>query len=107
MKVLLDECVPRPLKFDLIGHDVDHVTEMGWSSVKNGKLLGLAVGAGFEILVTTDQNLQYQQNLRNFKIGIIVLIAKSNRIDDLQPLIPETLNAMKRITLGQLVEVKA
>jgi len=107
MKVLLDECVPRPVKFDFIGHDIDHVTEMGWSSIKNGKLLGLAVGAGFEVLVTTDQNLQYQQNLRNFKIGIIVLIAKSNRIDDLQPLVPEALNVMKGITAGQLIEVKA
>ncbi len=106
MKVLLDECVPRPLKFDFIGHDVDHVTEMGWSSIKNGKLLGLAVGAGFEILITTDQNLQYQQNRRNFKIGIIVLIAKSNRIDDLQPLVLEALNVMKRITASQLVEVR-
>jgi len=107
MKVLLDECVPRPLKFDFIGHAVDHVTEIGWSSIKNGKLLGLAVGAGFEVLVTTDQNLQYQQNLRNFKIGIIVLIAKSNRIDDLQPLIPEALNVVQGITAGQLIEVKA
>ncbi|MCI0691552.1 DUF5615 family PIN-like protein [candidate division KSB1 bacterium] len=106
MKVLLDECVPRPLKFDLIGHDVDHVTEMGWSGIKNGKLLGLAVNAGFEVLVTTDQNLQYQQNLQNFEIGILVLIAKSNRIDDLQPLVPEALNVMRGITASQLVEVR-
>lgn len=106
MKVLLDECVPRPLKFDFIGHDVDHVTEMGWSSIKNGKLLGLAVSAGFEVLVTTDQNLRYQQNLQKFKIGIIVLIAKSNRVDDLQPLVPEALNVMQAIIAGQLVEVR-
>ncbi len=106
MKVLLDECVPRPLKFDFMGHDVNHVTEMGWSSIKNGKLLGLAVDAGFEVLVTTDQNLQYQQNLRNFAIGVIVLIAKTNRIDDLQPLVPEALNVMKGITASQLVEMR-
>ncbi|MGH7454369.1 MAG: DUF5615 family PIN-like protein [bacterium] len=107
MKVLLDECLPRPLRFDFIGHAVDHVTEMGWSGAKNGELLESAVGAGFEILATTDRNLQYQPNLRNFKIGIIVLVAKSNRIDDLQTLIPEALNVMKSITAGQLVEVKA
>ena len=106
MKVLLDECVPRPLKFDLIGHDVDQVTEMGWSGAKIAELLELAVGAGFEVLVTTDQNL-HQQHLRNFKIGILVLIAKSNRIDDLQTSIPAALNVMKSITAGQLVEVKA
>lgn len=85
MKVLLDECVPRPLKRDFVGHNIDHVAEVGWSSIKNGRLLGLAVGAGYEVLVTTDQNLKYQQNLRNFKIGVVVLIAKANRIDDLQP----------------------
>ncbi len=106
MKVLLDECVPRPLKFDFIGHDVDYVTEMGWPGVKNDELLGLAVGAGFEVLVTTDRNLQYQQSLRNFKIGIIVLVAKSNRIDDLQTLIPDALDVMKGMTAGQLVEVR-
>ena len=50
MKVLLDECVPRPLWFDFIGHAVDYVTEMGWSGVKNGELPELAVGAGFEVL---------------------------------------------------------
>jgi hypothetical protein len=105
MKVLLDECVPRPLKFDFIGHDVDPVTEMGWSSVKNGKLLGLAVGAGFEVLITVDQNLTHQQNSRNFAIGGVVLIAKSNRIDDLQPLIPLALQEMKNITAGKWVEV--
>ncbi len=107
MKVLLDECVPRPLKHDFVDHDIDHVTEVGWSSIKNGKLLGLAFGAGYEVLITTDQNLKYQQNLRNFKIGIIVLIAKSNRIDDLQPLVPEALNVMKGISAGELVEVRS
>jgi hypothetical protein len=107
MKVLLDECLPRPLRFDFIGHDVDYVTEMGWSGAKNGELLESAVGAGFEVLATIDRNLQHQPNLRNFKIGIIVLIAKSNRIDDLQTLLPEALNVMKGITAGQLVEVKA
>ncbi len=107
MKVLLDECLPRPLRFDFIGHDVDHVAEMGWSGAKADELLELAAGAGFEVLATTDQNLRYQPNLRDFKIGIVVLIAKSSRIDDLQSLIPEVLNVMKSITAGQLAEIKA
>lgn len=104
MKVLLDECVPRPLKRDFVGHNIDHVAEVGWSSIKNGRFLGLAVG---EVSITTDQNLKYQQNLRNFKIGVVVLIAKSNRIDDLQPLVPEALNVMNGITAGQLIEVNS
>ena len=73
---------------------------------KKRQIAGIAVSAGYEVLVTTDQNLQYQQNLRNFKIGIIVLVAKSNRIDDLQPLVTEALNVMQGITAGKLVEVK-
>jgi hypothetical protein len=95
MKILLDECVPRPLKFDFTGHDVSNVTEMKWSGFKNGKLLKLAVEAGFEIFVTADQNLQYQQNLQNYKIGIIVLVAKSNKMEELKVLIPLILEEIK------------
>jgi hypothetical protein len=105
MKVLLDECVPRPLKFDFIGHDVSHVTEVGWSGIKNGKLLRLAIGTGFEVFVTVDRNLPFQQNLSCFDIGVIVLSTKSTRIDDLRMLIPEALNEMKKIISGKWVEI--
>jgi hypothetical protein len=61
MKILLDECVTKHLKLYLIGHEVSTVREMGWSGVKNGKLMTLCVENGFEILLTIDKNLQHQQ----------------------------------------------
>ncbi|MDO8630669.1 MAG: hypothetical protein Q7R41_09250 [Phycisphaerales bacterium] len=64
MRLLLDECVPRPLKLkrDLVGHDVRHVVDMGWSSKRNGELLHLMVAGGFEALLTVDQNLRVRND---------------------------------------------
>jgi hypothetical protein len=87
--VLLDECVPRRLRRELIEHDVLTVTEQGWSGIKNGKLLALAE-VEFDVFLTVDQNLKYQQNLRAFKIGIILLVARNNRLKTLLPLMLET-----------------
>jgi len=70
MKVLLDECVPRKLKREIANHEVVTVTEQGWSGVENGQLLNLAA-TEFDIFLTGDQNLSFQQNLQNFNIGII------------------------------------
>jgi hypothetical protein len=63
MRILLDECVPRRLARELAGHDVRTVPEMGWSGKRNGELLQLMAGQGFEVFLTVDQNLRYQQNL--------------------------------------------
>jgi len=63
MRLLLDECVPRGLKADLVGHDVRTVAEMGWSSKRNSELLQLMLAQRFDCLVTVDQNLQFQQNI--------------------------------------------
>jgi hypothetical protein len=68
MRVLLDECVPRKLRRELPGHEVLTVTERGWSGIKNGELLALAQ-AEFDVFLTIDQNLKYQQNLKAFNIG--------------------------------------
>jgi hypothetical protein len=64
MRLLLDECVPRPLKQDLVGHDVHHVVDMGWSSKRNGELLQLMVAAGFDALLTVDQSLEFPAESR-------------------------------------------
>ena len=72
MKILLDECVTKHLKPLLIGHEVSTVREMGWSGVKNGKLMTLCVENGFEILLTIDKNLQHQQNLDKYPITIVI-----------------------------------
>ena len=68
MRILLDECVPRPLKREFAGHDVRTVREMGWTGKKNGELIQLLVADGFEAFVTVDQNLSYQQNLRSANV---------------------------------------
>ena len=79
MRILLDESLPKELKAELPGHDTRTVQEMGWSSVKNGELL-MRAAAEFDVFITADQNLRYQQNLSALPIAVAVLVAKSNRI---------------------------
>jgi hypothetical protein len=105
MRLLLDECVPRPLKRDLVGHDVHHVVDMGWSSKRNGELLQLIVADGFDALLTVDQSLEFQQNLGAVGVGVIVVLAKSNRVKELRPLVPLMLEALARLTAGALIRI--
>jgi hypothetical protein len=105
VRLLLDECVPRPISRELIGHDVHHVVDMGWSSKRNGELLRLMVVGRFEALLTVDQNLEFQQNLRAAGVGVIVVVARTNRLKELRPLVPAILDAIASITPGALVKV--
>ena len=73
MKILFDQETPQPLRLELIGHVVDTVYEQGWSILKNGDLLAVAEQAGYDLFVTTDQNLRYQQNLTGRRLAILVL----------------------------------
>jgi hypothetical protein len=84
MRVLLDECVPRPLRAELSQHEVKTVAEVGWAGVKNGALLHLAAKQ-FDVLLTVDRNLEYQQNFSGLTIAIVVIVAPSNDIDVLRP----------------------
>jgi hypothetical protein len=104
MRVLLDECVPRRLKRELPGHEVLTVTEHGWSGIKNGRLLGIA-DAEFDVFLTVDQNLKYQQNLTAFRIAIILLVARNNRLKTLLPLMPEVREALDKIVAGEFVRI--
>ena len=104
MRILLDESLPWELKAELPGHDVSTVQEMGWSSMKNGDLLVRAVGQ-FDVFVTADQNLQYQQNLSALPLAVIVLAAKSNRITDLRPLVPDLLITLASLPARTLVQI--
>lgn len=104
MNILLDECLPRRLKFLIVGHTVQTVPEMGWAGTKNGTLLRLAEGA-FEVFITADQNMQYQQNLQSHILGIVVFIAPNNRLETLQPLVPNLLAALEQIKPGQVVHI--
>src|SRR6266576_5213659 len=89
MRVLLDECLPRKLKHDIRADFVRTVPEMGWASIENGRLLRLAE-VEFDVFVTRVRNLAYQQNLQLFDLAVIVLVAPSNDIDDLRPLMNAT-----------------
>jgi hypothetical protein len=106
MRILLDECVPQPLRLELPGHDVHTVPEMGWSGKTNGELLRLMTAAGFEVFLTVDQNLLYQQNLHGAGIGIILLVAPQNRLVDLLQLVPKVLTALTTIQVGQVIQVQ-
>ncbi|MEC4817565.1 MAG: hypothetical protein SAK29_30490 [Scytonema sp. PMC 1069.18] len=106
MQILLDECVPKPLKRELTDYDIRTVVEMGWSGKKNGKLLQLMSQAGFTILLTTDQNLRYQQNLQQVGVAVVVMVAPSNRLSDLVPLIPSVRAALDAVKAGEVFEIK-
>jgi predicted nuclease of predicted toxin-antitoxin system len=102
MKILLDECIPRKLKYSLPDHECDTVPESGFAGRKNGVLLGLAESAGFEIFVTMDKGLEYEQNLAGRSIAILILRAKSNRLADLLPLVPDLLSTVTMARKGEI-----
>ncbi len=106
MKVLLDECLPKKLKREVEADFVQTVPEAGWASKKNGELLRLAE-ADFDVLLTNDQNLEHQQNLKKFDLAFIVLVALTNDIEDLKPLMPAANNAMKTIQPGEIEYIRA
>ncbi len=99
MRVLLDECLPRRLKRELVGHDARTVPEMGWASKRNGELLALAV-AEFDVFLTADRNLSYQQDVSAFDIAVVVLVAQTNRIDELRPLAARVLDVLATAKRG-------
>jgi hypothetical protein len=88
MKILLDECVTKKPKSYLKEFEVYTVTELGWSGVKNGKLMSLCIENGFEVLLTIDKNLAHQQSLNKYKISIAVLNSGSSKIEELMLFIP-------------------
>lgn len=105
MRILLDECAPRPLKRELADYEIRTVVEIGWSGKKNGELLRLMNQEGFTILLTADQNLRYQQNLEQAGVAVVVLVARSNRLPDLVPLMPDVCSVLNTIAPGQVIEV--
>ena len=84
------------------GFNVRTVPQQGWSKTKNGALLRLAEGAGFEAFLTADQSLQYQQNLAASKLRIIVFAAPSNRMEHIGPLLPQAIVALREMKAGEL-----
>jgi hypothetical protein len=104
MRIFLDECVDRRLSRDLIGHQVRTARQMGWTSIENGELLALA-SQEFDVFVTVDRNLSFQQNLTTADIAVIVLRAPTNRLADLRPLVPELLAAIIAAKSGAITMI--
>ena len=102
MKLLLDECVTGHLKRDLAGHEVHTVEEAGFKGLENGDLLKAASGA-YEVLITVDQNLPYQQNIAGLNIAILILAAKRNSYVRLRPLVPRALSALASMKVGDVI----
>jgi predicted nuclease of predicted toxin-antitoxin system len=106
VRVLLDECLPRRLKRELVGHDASTAPEMGWASKTNGELLALAA-TQFDVFITSDRNLSHQQRVSAFAIAVVVLIASSNNIEDLRPLVPRILEVIPAAKPGTITVVRA
>jgi predicted nuclease of predicted toxin-antitoxin system len=106
MKILIDECLPAELKESIsaFGHECQTTRAAGFGSKKNGELLAVAEGR-WDVLLTSDRNIKYQQNMTGRKISILILRAKSNRMKDLLPLMSDCEKALFSIQAGIVVEV--
>jgi hypothetical protein len=106
VRVLLDEQLPVALAAELPGHEVDTVVGLGWQGITNGELLRRTSGR-FDLLVTMDRNIEFQQNLAVLPFAIIVLSAASNRMTHLRPLVPAILSAIQQIVPGTVQRIGA
>jgi len=104
MRVLFDQATPVPIRVHLEGQEVKTVAEEGWSTLKNGELLAVAESAGFDVLLTTDKNIRYQQNLSNRKIAIVVI--GEQQWPKLRPYVSLVLDAVNSATPGSYAEVE-
>ena len=107
MRVLLDEQLPRQLVPYFVDHEVRTVQQEAWAGLKNGALLTKAEDAGFEVLVTGDKNMPFQQNIAKRRLGVLVMVAPSNALEDPLPVVPNALAALATIQAGQVVRVEA
>jgi len=105
MQILIDECLPKKLKQELVEYSVFTVQEKGWACMKNGELLSKAENE-FDVWLTADQNIESQQNLNRFDISVVVLVAPQNKLEVLLPLMPQLLNVLKNIQSKQLLYIE-
>ena len=106
MKVLLDEHLPPALRAELPGHDVFTVRYMRWDGLKNGELIAEAAASGFEVLLTMDANIPYQQNPWKLPLSVVVVTADVNDMAHLRPLVPEILKTLATLTPRSVAFVK-
>ena len=105
MKLLLDECVVHDLKKDLVGHEVSTVVEAGFSGLENGELLR-AAAAEYDVLITVDRNLLFQQNITSLPIAVLLLLASGITYPDLRPLIPQLLAKLSVTRPGEIHRIR-
>lgn len=105
MKILLDECLNWRLKREFESHDVFTTQEMGWAGIVNGQLMTKASEAGFQIFVTIDKNLRFQQNIRNYNLAVVVLQTRLNRLEYIRPLMPTLLEQLPNMLAGEVHEI--
>ena len=104
MKLLLDESLPQDLRLHLSEHEAVTVPFRGWASKRNGEFLRLA-SAEFDVFITADQNLEHQQNVAQFDIAVVILVAPSNRLPDLTPLLPKVRQLLESVRPGIIYRV--
>jgi len=102
MRILIDECVPRRFAREVVGYDVSTMQQIGWLGKKNGELLRLLAEHSFDVFITVDQNLKYQQNLKDSKISIIVLSSRTNRYEDLRHLAASVQKRLASLSVGDI-----
>ena len=104
MRVLLDECMPRKLRHEMPDHEVRTVVEMGWGGTKNGALLRRAASE-FDVLLTVDSNMEYQQDTAALPMAVVVLVVFSNDINVMRPLMPQVRELLPSLQRGRLYHV--
>ncbi|MDO8475700.1 MAG: DUF5615 family PIN-like protein [Candidatus Rokubacteria bacterium] len=104
MRVLLDEHLPVDLALELAGHDVDTVVGRGWAGITNGDLLRRMSG-DYDVLITMDRGIEFQQPIAGFPFGVVIVYAASNRLQHLRPLVPAILGAIASTAPGQVQRV--
>lgn len=105
MRILLDECMDERFRKSFPGHECQTVKYAGFAGRKNGALLRAAEAAKFDVLLTVDRGFEYEQNPEGRKIAILIVSARSNRLRDLLPLVPDILVALESLQPGQVLRV--
>jgi len=105
MRILIDNCVVKRFGQLLVGHEAVHVSKQGWANLENGDLIAAAELAGFDVMITVDKNLQYQQNLTGRKISIIVLSPRFVFYDNIAALLPQVNKALEDLPQGSFLTI--
>jgi predicted nuclease of predicted toxin-antitoxin system len=106
VKILLDECVPRKLSKLLPGHEISTAPQAGLAGLENGKLLAAARSHNFELFLTVDRNLTFQQNISILPLNVLVLRCHSNKLDDLKSLVPQIIEFLSKPVVNQVTFIE-